>query len=355
MNKIKNIKYLITGVIAALMLFSCNFPEDDEFYIPFEAGVVVNPETITQLIIDRDELSIFENALRILDEETGSKWLAKLNLPASDLTVFAPNDTAFQTWLDNSGISNISDLNPDDLELVILNHILTGAFKSTEFVSGYTNSSALVGPRATEKNVSMYINTENGVNINGESNVVEADLEANNGALHVVDKVIDLPVLLDFSIMDPSLSIFNEAVNFAQTARDDEGNGPNLRFRLVDPSASRTLFMPTDDAFADLLLEVDSTGATTLTDLDPSIVADAIFTHLIDIAAISSDELIAIGRPFRIPSFKNELLFIDPNPDNLTVTDPNGRTANILSNKIDLIAVNGIIHVIDKVLLAESE
>lgn len=352
MNKIINIKYLFTGVLASFMMFSCNFPEDDEIFIPFEAGVVENPETLTQIIIARDDLSILETALRILEEETDTKLLSQLNLPNTNTTLFAPNDTAFQAWLDNSGIDAISDLNPDDIELVILNHVLVGQFASSDFVSGYTTSSVVVGPRDNPRNISMYINTANGVSINGESNVIDPDVQVNNGALHIVDRVIDLPVLLDFSIMDPSLSIFNDAVNFAQTARDEEGNGPNLRFRLVDRGASRTLFMPTDAAFNDLLVEQ---GVAELDELDPSLVADAIFTHLIDIAAITSGELIEIGRPFPIPSFKNELLFIDPNPDNLTVTDPNGRLANISSTFVDLTAINGVVHVIDRVLLPELE
>ncbi|SFD27203.1 fasciclin domain-containing protein [Algibacter pectinivorans] len=354
MNKYKNINKWFIGMFAIAMLFSCNFPEDDEFYIPFEAGVVENPETITQLIIANEDLGIFEQALRILEQENNSeKLLAKLNLPNSNTTVFAPSNAAFQAWLDNSGIDDISLINPIDLEVVILNHILVGEFKAADFTTGLTTSSALVGPRATAKNVSMYIDTTNGVIINGESTVITPDVGANNGALHIVDTVIDLPVMLDFSAMLPSLSMFDDAVEFAQTARDEDGNGPNLRFRLVDPGAERTLFMPTDDAFADLLVEL---GVAELSEVDPSIVADAIFTHLIDIAPISTPEFIEIGRPFPIPAFNNELLFINPTDvNNITVTDPNGRTANLVPTLIDIVAVNGFIHVIDKVLLSEAE
>ncbi len=349
MNKIKIIKYFSTCIIASLVMLSCDFPEDEAFYIPFEAGEVENPETLTQFIIAREDFSIMETAMRAIEEFGSFKILSEFNVPGNT-TLFVPNDTAFQAWLDANNIDDIELLDIDLIENLVLNHILEGEFKAADFVSGLTTSQAVVGPRSNEKNVSMYINTTNGVTVNGEANVISPDVDANNGVIHIVDKVIDLPVLLDLSNMVPSLSIFNEAVEHAQTARDEDGNGPNLRWRLVDPGASRTLFMPTNDAFADLLVEQ---GVTELSELDPSIVADAIFAHIIDIAAISSQELIDIGRPFPIPSFKNELLQIDP--INLTVTDPNDRTANIDPNLVDLVAVNGIVHVIDKVLLAAPE
>lgn len=350
MNKIKYLKYIVTSIVASIMMFSCNFPEDEAFLIPFVPGEVENPVTISQIVIARPDFSILEQALRLIEERGSFKVLSELNIPGNT-TIFAPDDNAFQDWLDRNEIDDIADLDIELVERLILNHVLPGQFMAADFVNGFTTSSALVGPRATARNVSMYINTSNGVLINGESTVVTPDVAANNGVIHIVDTVIDLPVMLDFSLMVPSLSIFNEAVNFAQSARDENGNGPNLRFRLVDPGASRTLFMPTDAAFADLLTELDPTGETTLIDLDPSLVADAIFTHLIDIAAISSEEIIAIGRPFPIPTFKNELVTINPDPANFTVTDPNGRTANLNLELIDLTALNGFVHVIDKVLL----
>lgn len=346
--KNKTIKYFSTCIVVALMVFSCNLPPDEEFYIPFVPTEVENPVTLSQIIIARPDFSILEKAMRLIEEEGTLKIISILNLPGNT-TVFVPNDVAFQAWLDSNGIDDIADLNIQLVERLVLNHALVGEFKSTDFVQGYTKSMAVVGPRATQRNVSMYINTSNGVTINGESKVITPDVEANNGVIHIVDTVIDLPVLLDFSNMDPSLSIFKDAVDFAQTAKDDMGNGPNLKFRLVDPGASRALFMPTDAAFSDLLLEQ---GVTELTDLDPSLVADAIFTHLISVEAITSERMFGIGRAFPIPSFKNELVVINPieiNPLNLTVTDPNMRTANV--TVVDLSAVNGVVHVVDKVLL----
>ncbi len=349
MNKTKFIKYFSTCILASLMMLSCNFPEDEAFYIPFEVGEVENPETLTQFIIAREDFSIMETAMRAIEEFGSFKILSEFNVPGNT-TLFVPNDTAFQAWLDSNEIDDITLLDIELIENLVMNHILEGELKAADLTAGLTTSMAVVGPRANPRNISMYIDTSNGVTINGESNVITPDVDANNGVIHVVDAVIDLPVLLDLSKMIPSLSIFNEAVDFAQTARDENGNGPNLRFRLVDPGADRTLFMPTNDAFADLLAEQ---GVTQLEDLDSSLVADAIFAHLIDIAAITSQEMIDIGRAFPIPTFKNELIFIDP--INLTVTDPNDRTANFVPELIDLSAVNGLVHVIDKVLLPEPE
>ena len=186
MNKIKLIKYFSTCIIASILMFSCDFPEDEAFYIPFEVGEVENPETITQFIIARDDFSIMETAMRAIEEFGSFKILSELNVPGNT-TLFVPNDTAFQAWLDANEIDNIELLDIDLIENLVLNHLLEGTFKSTDFVSGLTTSSALVGPRSNQRNISMYIDTENGVTVNGESNVITPDVEANNGVIHVVD------------------------------------------------------------------------------------------------------------------------------------------------------------------------
>ncbi|AUS06273.1 fasciclin domain-containing protein [Pseudotamlana carrageenivorans] len=345
-SKLKILKYTCIAFMSFLLVFSCNIPEDPEFYEPFVPSEVENPETISQIIIAREDFSIMESAMRLIEESGSVKIISELNVPGSS-TVFVPNDEVFQAWLDMNGIDDLALLDVALIERVILNHILEGEFNSSNLVSGLTHSRALVGERGSEKNVSMYIDVSNGgVTVNAEASVITADVEANNGVIHVVNNVIELPVLLDFSVMVPSLTTFYDAVQYADTARDADGNGPNLMAKLIDSEAALTLLMPNNDAFTDLLVEQ---GVSNLTDLDPWFVADVISTQLINIAAISSQEMIDIGGPFALPASNNELLQIDP--INLTVSDPNSRTANFIPGLIDITAVNGFVHTIDKVLL----
>lgn len=352
MNIIKNIKYVFTGLLASLLMFSCNFPAEDEFFIPFEAGEVENPETLSQFVIAREDLTIFESALRILEVESDFKLLSDLNVPGNS-TIFAPTDAAFQAWFDANNLDGISDLPVDLIEMVVLNHIVEGEFKAADLTSGYLSTMSQIGPNNNRKNISMYVDVMNAVvTLNGEATVTMPDVDAINGVLHIVDSVIDLPTVADFAAANPLFSSLIQAVQHADTGRiiaddaeeGDEGVSPGIENVLRVPEAELTLFAPTNTAFSDLLLELDPTGATALIDINPLGVAAILFRHLISNDIVTSDELQSGDLVIR-----NTILTVDAM--NFTITDPNGRVSNIITDLVDIVAVNGVIHAIDKVIL----
>ena len=61
---------------------------------------------------------------------------------------------------------------------------------------------------ATDENLSLYINTDDGVTLNGVSNVAIPDIVASNGVIHAVDAVIDLPTVVTFATADPNFMMF---------------------------------------------------------------------------------------------------------------------------------------------------
>ncbi len=104
-----------------------------------------------------------------------------------------------------------------------------------------------------------------------------------------------------------------------------------------------TVFAPTNTAFADLLLELDPSGNTALGDLDPALVDAVLLQHIVA-ANVQSSELpngtvTTLGGP------------ITADNTAFTLTDANDRVCGIVTSLVDIQAANGVVHVLDKVIL----
>ncbi len=298
----------------------------DKVLLPQAALDIVNP-TISGLASMTPSLSILTQALNI----TGLNDV--LNNRDASFTVFAPTDTAFQNFLTENSIPGLGDIPVPVLTQVLLNHVLTGEFLSSSFTTSYTTTLATFSD--TNANLSLYINTSNGVRLNGVSQVEGPDVTAANGVVHIVDGVIALPTVVTFATADPTFSSLVAALT-----RDDQPDYVTVLSTLLgtDP-APFTVFAPTNAAFDDLLVEL---GAGGLGDIDGAILTAALNTHVIPGANVRADQL--VSGP--VPTL-GEPVIIDA--ANSTVTDPNGRVSNIIV--VNVQAANGVVHAIDKVLL----
>ncbi|MBF8150934.1 fasciclin domain-containing protein [Winogradskyella sp. F6397] len=258
-------------------------------------------------------------------------------------TVFAPSNDAFTQLLTDTGLDleNLSTAEEALVKNILLNHVIIGSVtSSTDLVnagSGYTNTAA-TGPN--QANLSLYFTTSTGVMLNGSSTVTNADNVASNGVVHIVDEVIGLPTIATFATTNPALSNLVAALQLA-----DSGT-PTVPYisTVSDASAGPfTVFAPSNDAFADLLIELDPSGNTSLGDLDPATV-DAVLTYHIVSGNVQSSSL---------PNGTVATLGGDITADNsaFTLTDPNARVSNIVTSLVDIQSINGVVHVIDKVLL----
>ncbi|MBU2928576.1 fasciclin domain-containing protein [Winogradskyella psychrotolerans] len=258
-------------------------------------------------------------------------------------TVFAPTNEAFAQLLADTGLDldNLSTTEENLVRNILLNHVIIGAtVSSTDLVnagSGYTTTAA-TGPN--DENLSLYYTTSNGVMLNGASTVTNADNTATNGIVHIVDEVIGLPTIATFATTNPALSNLVAALQLA-----DSGT-PTVPYIATVSDASTgpfTVFAPTNDAFANLLIELDPSGNTALGDLDPATV-DAVLTYHIVSGNVQSSGL---------PNGTVGTLGGDITADNsaYTLTDPNGRVSTIVTSLVDIQSMNGVVHVIDTVLL----
>jgi transforming growth factor-beta-induced protein len=283
--------------------------------------------TIAELAAGNDDLTSLVAAL----EYTGLD--AVVADPDADLTVFAPTNSAFATFLDGA---ELTDLPVAVVEQVLLNHVLSGTILSTDLETSYTNSLATYAD--TENNLSFYINVGEDVVINGISTVRGPDNEASNGVVHVVDAVIELPTVVTFATADPNFSSLVSALT--DPGQSDQNYVATLSTQGEAP-APFTVFAPTNQAFTDLLAELEVNG---LGDIDPATLTAALNTHVVAEANVRQADLMdgtvnTLGADVTVDAAAG------------TLTDPNGRVSTIAV--FDVQAANGVVHAIDTVLLPQ--
>jgi len=255
----------------------------------------------------------------------GNTTFTTLLSTPGDFTVFAPTNDAFASFTTENNIAS-----------VLANHVIPGATAiSTGLTNSYVNTAAMLSGTMTP--LSMYINVDSGVTINGGSNVVAADIIATNGVIHVVDAVIDLPTIATFATSNDALSILVDALAYADTEMPTVPYIDTVSDATIGPF---TVFAPANSAFVDLLAELEISA---LTDLTPAQVDAVLLYHIVN-ANVLSGEL----QSGTVGTLGGNIT-VDATA--FTLTDPNDRTSNIVTSLVDIQAANGVVHVIDKVLL----
>lgn len=345
---------LTTGYIKTLATSSAaDLPMS--MYVDTSSGVSLNGvSTVTGAnnIVDNGVIHLVDNVIGLPSIAThavanGSFSSLVAALSAADLvttvdtggpfTVLAPVDAAFTTFLDGAALG---DIPVAALTQVLLNHVLDGVTLSTDLTTagaGYANTKAS-GPN--DNALSIYYNTSNGVKFNGVSTVALADVVAENGVIHAVDAVIGLPTVVDFALADPTFDTLEAALtrsdltfDFVTTLSTENGSEP----------APFTIFAPTNDAFAALLTFL---GATELSDIDEPTLKATLNLHAVANANVTAAQ-IADGES-TISTLGGNIT-ANKSSDGVTLTDANGRVSNVIAT--DVQAANGVIHVIDMVIL----
>ena len=322
----KNLLKLSKLTFLLFVGFSIQSCSDDDDDVTTPTG----PSNIVEIAMDTPDLSNLVAALSVADGNLVDV------LSGGEFTVLAPTNEAFETFLAANGFMSLSEVPTDVLSNILLNHVISGTVNSTNLVdagSGYstTNASNMDGD-----NLSLYFDTSSGVTFNGISSVVAADIVASNGIVHVVDEVIGLPTVVTFAVSNPALSTLVAALT-------TEGLSVDIVSILSssDEPSPFTVFAPTNDAFGSLLAEL---GLNALGDIPVDILEATLGTHVAPEANVRSTDLVDGMSVNTIGSTITVSL-----SDGAKLIDPNGRESNIIA--VDIQAYNGVVHVIDNVLL----
>ena len=248
-------------------------------------------------------------------------------------TVLAPTNDAFDAFLNANNFNSLDDVPKDLLTQVLLNHVIDGSLQSTELSTGYATTKATSA--ASGSSMSIYIDTSDGVKFNGESSVAIANVAADNGTVHVVDKVIGLPTIVTFAAADPNFSILVQALT-----REDSFTFVSTLSSSTTP-APFTVFAPINSAFVSLLAELNLNA---LGDVPTTVLSSTLTTHVVAGANVLDTDL---TDNMSISTLGGALT--GNITGGATLTDSKDRISNIIATNVQ--ANNGVIHAIDKVLL----
>ena len=323
MKFISNLKKIALVLFLSLGAIACNDDDNDV--------IIVETNTIADFVSNNADYSSLNAALEAAD--------LKIVLDGNTkYTVFAPNNAAFSTFLTANGFADLSEVPVDLLTQILLNHVQAGVIKAADFSTGYISSSAI--GEASEENLSMYINTEDGVRINGVSTVTTANIEVDNGVIHAVNAVIGLPDITTFALADSEFTTLvaaltaDESFDFVSTLQTQESPAPF------------TVFAPTNQAFADFLTEFDFAD---LAAIPVDVLGSVLSYHVVTEANVRSED---ITDGMMVPTFEGGEFTINTGTD-VTITDENDRVSTVIAT--DVQATNGVIHVIDTVLFPNLE
>ena len=322
-NLLNNYKLLIL-LFVGLMTISCSDDDDTP---------VSNPElgTIVEIAIDTPDLSNLVAALGAADGDLVT------TLSGGEFTVLAPTNAAFETFLSENGFATLGDVPTDILANILLNHVISGSVSSTDLATldaGYSTTNAT---NADGDKLSIYFNTSNGVVFNGVSSVAAADITASNGIVHVVDAVIGLPTVVTFATADPTF----ETLVAALTREDHQEDFVSILSSSDEP-APLTVFAPTNAAFGDLLSFL---GYSTLAEINLGLLENVLGMHVVPEANVRSGDLTE-GMEAVTVADETITFSLTTAPN---ITDPNGFVSNIIV--VDVQAMNGVVHAVDKVIL----
>ncbi|MGB5385311.1 MAG: fasciclin domain-containing protein [Eudoraea sp.] len=308
-------------------------------------------KTIVEIAVETDDLSLLVEAL-----VQANAGLVELLGSEGPFTVFAPDNHAFVALLDALGddYHSLSDFDTEEekalLVKVLTYHVVVGtAAFSKDLFDGQEI------PTAQGESVKINI-TGSTVHIedatSNNATVSLPDVEASNGVVHIINKVLLPQEVLD--ILSPPLP---NIVELAQSVDDlsllvdaliqaDAG-----LVEVLSGDGPFTVFAPTNDAFAALL---DALGDDyhSLDDFDTheekALLAKVLTYHVVAGAAVASNEL---SDHQELPTAQGESLFAIIN-HGVAIRDKSGTDANVTAP--DNLASNGIVHIIDKVLIPQE-
>jgi transforming growth factor-beta-induced protein len=308
------------AVTAALLLgiTACGADQND-------ASVVEEP--VASDIVD---VAVAAGAFPTLVAALGAADLVDTLKGDGPFTVFAPTEEAFAELLATLGVTAGELLaNTELLTSVLLHHVVPGKVMSADLAGA--SDLMVTTVQGGEVSVTEYMGS---VTID-EATVVTADIEASNGVIHVIDKVL-LPVveepvasdIVDVAVAAGAFPTLVAALGAADLVDTLKGDGPF------------TVFAPTEEAFAELLATLGVTAGELLANTE--LLTSVLLHHVVPGKVMSAD--LAGASDLMVTTVQGGEVSVTEYMGSVTIDEATVVTA-------DIEASNGVIHVIDKVLL----
>ena len=310
----------VIAIVAGSLAFTgCDKNDDDS----------MGSGTITDVVVGSNDFSTLESAV------------VKANLQTTlsgtgPFTVFAPDNAAFTA----SGITDatLGTLSASQVQAILLYHTLPARIPA---------ASVPAGPNAkvvTAGGDSVFVTKNaNGVFVNGIK-VEQADIAATNGVIHRIGRVLLPPAGDVVATAQATGSGLDSLVKAIVRANNASGGDPTLISTLQ--SATITVFAPNNAAFTQLLqaLSLDD-----INQIPVSTLLAVLRYHVVAGRAFSSD--LANGSLTMLAGGNTTINLTNGTGGAPTITG-NGNSGNKSTIiKTNIMARNGVVHVIDRVLL----
>jgi len=311
-------------IVVSLVLGACATATPEPTQAPTEVPVVeptelpaptATPEPEPMDIVD---IAVADGRFETLVAAVQAAGLVEALKGEGPLTVFAPTDDAFAALPEGTVEALLGDI--PALTNILLYHVLDGKYMASDVV-GMSQAMSLQGQYVAFSSEMDKVRIDN-------AHIVLTDIEASNGVIHVIDAVI-LPEgrdIVDIAIEDGRFTTLVTAVQAASLVDALKGEGP------------LTVFAPTDDAFNAL---PDGTIEALLNDI-PAL-TNILLYHVVEGKVMAAD---VIGLS-EVETLLGESIGI-------TLEDGKVMIGEVQVIITDIEAANGVIHVIDAVLLPAS-
>ncbi len=323
-------KVLYTVLVLSLVLAACA-PQATPTAAPEPTAMpepTAVPTEAPQTIVD---IAVADGRFTTLVAAVQAAGLAETLSGEGPFTVFAPTDDAFAALPAGTLDELLKPENKQQLTDILLYHVIPGKVMAADVtgLDGQMADTALEG-----KQIGIKVDMGN-VYLNENTKVIITDIEASNGVIHVIDTVLLPPAdetamekldLVDTAVADGRFTTLVAAVQAAELVDTLKGEGPF------------TVFAPTDDAFASL-------PAGTLDSLllpeNKQQLTDILLYHVVSGNVMASD---VVGLT-STPTVLGKDVTVTVKDGNVYLND------NVQVIITDIQTSNGVIHVLDAVLL----
>lgn len=307
-------KTTIAVVLTSLIFTACKKDE-----------TMASSNTIVDIVVNNNDFSLLEAA--VIHAE-----LATTLSGTGPFTVFAPNNAAFiAAGLDTE--AKIKALPVATLRSILQYHVLGQSVASSAITSA-TNSAV-----KTVSNVDLFVAKKtSGVFVNGAS-VISADISASNGVIHVINKVLMPPA---GNIVQAAQADANFTFLVAAVLRASEGS-TNVA-QVLSGAGPFTVFAPTNQAF----INAGFANIAAIQAADPAVLTKILTYHVVSGRVLSSDLTEGVT-----PATLNGATVTVTLAGGAKVKGANNTSASIIT-AVNTITTNGVIHVIDQVLLPNN-
>jgi len=310
---VKRSKFVLVLVCIIIFLSSCEDQEERQIPIDKSPNLIIN-------VIENDPmLSLLSEAILFTD-------LTDILINDSDYTFFAPNNNALSQFIELRGASTLVDLDRDELRNILMYHLTDGLLVESEIMTDYVETWNNSSP--DESYVSMYINADTGVRLNNKSDIVIGNVDAENGVLHIVDEVLEIPTIKNIISDNEEFSTLRTVIQ--RVGLDEQ----------MSSDKALTFFAPNNEAFERFLVVL---SLESLDDIPDDTLRDIVQYHFIESNIKKND--------FRT----GKLNTLNPKNDIEVEIGTDIRINNhVTLTNADIQSANGVVHMIDEVLLPSS-